>query len=239
MFHRVCAVQAPRPFFALLITVALASGMLVGTGRAATCPESHASMKNQGTATLVAAIFDSTVDDPLGPYHVSFNLVQGVASMRQPGCLCGAWVEAADAFDVTGVPAGTPVPLTVRFTVDGSIFTLGCGGSGCAGSIDTRLSCGGLVSENFIQRPVFLGSVPVHDERTIALTLTAGSPATILYYLHGQRSVGGEHGTEATGHITFEGLPVGITVVSCQGYSSGAPTPARRTSWGQIKAHYR
>ena len=108
-----------------------------------------------------------------------------------------------------------------------------------AGSLDMRLSSWALPSENHVQRALFLGSSPVHDERPLPLTIVAGSPVTILYYLHGQRDVGGEHGSEATGQVTFEGLPAGTTVVSCQGCLSSATTPVLRTSWGRLKAHYR
>jgi hypothetical protein len=44
--------------------------------------------------------------------------------------LLHTFVDASDAYDVSGVPPGTPVALTATLSVDGAISTTGCGGSG-------------------------------------------------------------------------------------------------------------
>jgi len=221
----------------------LLSSIVVAPGPAiaafGTCPQSHANMRNAGVATLEAAVFDSTTTDGSGTYHVSYDLPHGRVFMEQPGCLCGAWVEATDAFDVTGVPAGTPVPLTAILTMDGAVYTLGCSGTGCAGSVDCRISSGGVQDTRFDQVHLFVGSQDVHDVASIPVTITAGTPVLISYYVHGQRSVGGSHGSRATGVLSFSGIPIGADVVSCQGFTSAVPTAARLRSWGALKAIYR
>ncbi len=148
-------------------------------------------------------------------------------------------MAASDAYDVVGVPAGTPVNLTAEFTVDGSVFTFGCPGSGCAGVLEMSLQSGALVDETRYQINLFLGSRPIHDVRRIPITIVAGSPVPITFEISGQRTPGGSHGSTGDGRLSFAGLPAGATVVSCQGHSSGAPTPLRRASWGSLKAIYR
>jgi len=225
------------PTAALVLALACA---VPSRAAAAPCPEGFAQMCNQnGTATLVAADYDSTVDDALGPYRTAYHLAIGEVLVRQPGRLCGAYVEAADAFDVLGVAPGTAVPVTAVLTTDGSVFTDGCSGTGCSGILGMRLQAGALVDETSYQLSMFSGSQPVHDQRRLDLTLVAGSPLEIRYQLWGKRGVGGAHGSEGLGRIRFEGLPGGVTVVSCQGYDSSSPSGARRTSWGSLKSIYR
>ena len=72
----------------------------------------------------------------------------------------------------------------------------------------------------------------------LPLLLAAGQPERITFRLSGQRSPGGSHASEAHGVIGFTGLPPGVGITSCQGYS-GTATPARRTSWGRLKTLYR
>jgi len=38
--------------------------------------------------------------------------------------------------------------------------------------------------------------------------------------------------------LTFDGLPAGYTIQSCQGFTA-QPTPAFARSWGAVKASYR
>lgn len=238
--HGRSVLENPRTSGSVAIGIVICALLSCGAGPAsAACPESHASLCNNGTATLVAATFDSTVADPLGPFRTAYDLPKGEASMSQPGRLCGATVEAADAFDVVGVPAGTPVTLTVLFTSDGRVWTPGCSASGCYGDLTMRLSSGATVDEGFHTVHLYSGSEDVHDVRSIVVTISAGTPLEIRYYLHGQRAPGGSHGSEAAGRISFLGIPSGAAVVSCQGYNSSAVTPTRKLHWGSLKAMYR
>jgi len=199
-----------------------------------TCPSSQASMRNAGVATLVASVFDSTTTDG---YHVSYDLPAGHVFTAQPGCLCGAWVEATDLFDVTGVPAGTSVPLTAILTMDGTVS--GPCVPQCGGDVDCRISSGAVQDTKFIQVPDPPGPASVHDVASIPVSIVAGTPVEIRYYVHGQRSVGGDNSTITTGQLSFTGLPKGAVVVSCQGFSSAGATPARPMNWGALKAIYR
>src|SRR5262249_55697778 len=124
-FVRACGIAARFAFRAAapgLVVLILSIVVAPRTAVAAfgTCPSSQASMRNAGVATLEAAAFDSMTTDGNGTYHVSYDLPQGHVFMEQPSCLCGAWVEATDAFDVIGVPTGTEVPLAANPTKDGT-----------------------------------------------------------------------------------------------------------------------
>jgi hypothetical protein len=225
----------PGLLFLLLSTVVATRPAAAGFG---TCPASQAEMRNAGVATLEASLFDSSTTDATGVYHVRYNLPQGRVFAAQPGCLCGAWVEAADLFDVTGVPAGTSVTLTAILTMDGTVSTPGCPGQ-CAGSVDCRISSGVVQDAKYQQVIINLGSMDVHDVASIPVTFVAGTPVEIRYYVHGQRSVGGNHATTTTGLLSFSGLPNGVVVVSCQGFTAAATTAARPMNWGALKAIYR
>ena len=43
---------------------------------------------------------------------------------------------------------------------------------------------------------------------------------------------------DLTGVVSFTGVPAGVAVVSCQGYTSDV-TAVRRSSWGRLKSIYR
>jgi hypothetical protein len=147
-------------------------------------------------------------------------------------------VRAGDAYDVAGVPIGTPVPVTVTLSVDGSVSTTGCGGSGCGGVFVDSLLSGALSDSRTHAIGVFIGSVGFHDDLTLPITIVAGTPVVIETHFEGFRSPGGNHASQGTGVLRFSGLPPGAVVISCQGYASG-PTPTQRPSWGHVKIVYR
>ena len=199
------------------------------------CPVNSYSFHGTGPFTTTAPTLDVT-DSP--GYHVAYDLPRGTVSMSQGGSLAQTYVLASDAYDVTGVPAGTPVSFTANFTVDGMVWTGGCGGSGCGGYVGIHLGAGPAFNDTTYAIHLFSGSQSFHDVRRLPVTMTAGTPIVIEFRLTGARSPGGSHSSSGDGVISFSDLPSGAGIGSCQGYST-LPTPVRRASWGALKTIYR
>ncbi len=195
--------------------------------------------RGQGIFTSTASEFDST-HASFPTFRVAYDLVAGTVEMYHCCSLGITSVKASDLYDVAGVPAGTPVPLIVTFTVDGEAWDAGfCGGSGCGGILASSIQNGDQFNEVVNAPTLFAGNrAQYHDVIELPVTIVAGQPERIDFKIWGTRSPGGSHGSTGMGTIRFEGLPTGASITSCQGYG-GTTTPARRTSWGSIKAIYR
>jgi hypothetical protein len=203
----------------------------------APCPPSRYSLGGTPEVVTTAPTLDTSVDS-FGIKHVAFDLPAGTLEMDQCCSLLHTYVLAADAYDVAGLPTGTVVTLTASLSVDGSVSTTGCGGSGCGGVFVDSLYSGVLADTRSHAIGVFNGSVPFHDDLTLPVTIVAGTPVVIQMRFEGFRSPGGSHASQGTGVLRFSGVPAGAAVISCQGYASG-PTPTERASWGRLKLVYR
>ncbi len=216
--------------------IAIASFVLAaGAARAAEpCPPSTASLAGVLSSISTAAVFDTSGERG----SARWNTVEGVVYLYSSGWLGGPYVDAYDDYDLTGVPAGTPVSLTAELTVDGAVWTDGCGGSGCGGyySVDflhAADSLGVLHADH-----LFTGRLDHHDVLAMPITITAGQPERLHVRAHGGRSPGGAHQSEANCVLRFRGLPAGVDVVSCKGFP-GMAVPTVPTSWGRLKSIYR
>jgi len=202
----------------------------------ADCPESDVGLRGVQIVTS-APTYDSTYVY-FGTFQAAFDLPAGTLSMYQCCTLLHTWVDTRDAFDVTGVPPGTPVTLTAQLTVDCFVSTTGCGGSGCSGTVIDSLEHGADVDSQVHAVHLFIGREDFHDVLSIPVTIVAGTPEVIRCKIEGYRNPGGSHDSGGSGSIQFVGLPPGVSVISCQGYSS-QPTPARKRTWGSLKVTYR
>jgi hypothetical protein len=158
--------------------------------------------------------------------------------MNQNAALGTTYVEAADGYDIAGVPPGTLVACTVQFTVDSDVST-SCPVGTCGGVVGMRLRHGVQVAAQ--EHLVYLasGSQNLHDALQLPVTITAGHPEAIAFVLYGYRLAGeGTDGSDASGVISFAGLPAGANIISCHGYNP-SPTPVKQGSWGRLKAYYR
>lgn len=198
------------------------------------CPTNQLHFGNGTVFTSTAATFDSTRNED----HVQYDLVTGHVVMRQCCSITGVLTDVYDDYDVVGAPAGTPVSLTVVLTVDGAVWTFNCGGAGCAGHYVARIIHGTDATQANHSDNIFNGRIEHHDVVTLPLTIVAGQPERLRFFLAGGRAPGGSHGSEAIAVISFTGLSAGMSVVSCQGFA-GAVTPVRRSTWGQLKTWYR
>jgi len=226
---------------ARLLLAALASGLVACGARAPAaanplCPPSEMSLAGSAPFTSTAAVFDSSTT--LGDFRVAYDLPAGTAFMRQCCLLATTSVRASDTFDISGVPAGTPVALVVECTVEGAVFTAGCGGTGCSGTFGARLTHGTDADERIHSVHLFNGRADFTDVLRLPITIVAGQPERIDVTLYGHRNPGGSHGSEGSSRIRFTGLDPTLTVVSCQGYAA-APVPVRAATWGRLKVAYR
>lgn len=214
-----------------LVVLALAAAR---TGAAAPCPPSTVTLGVGVSSISTAAVFDTVGMQG----ECRWNVPEGVVYLYSAGWLGGPYVDAYDDYDVTGVAIGTPVNLTAELTVDGAVWTAGCGGSGCGGfySVDFLHgadSLGVLHSDH-----LFTGRLDHHDVLELPLTITAGQPERLHVRAHGARSPGGAHESEANCVLRFRGLPEGVDVVSCKGFP-GMAVPTQPASWGRLKSLYR
>jgi len=201
------------------------------------CPADSMDLGGYGLFTSDAARFDSSLTY-FGTFRVAYDLPAGTVDFSQCCRFFTTYVQATDVYDVSGVPPGTTVSLVVQLTVDGSVSTTLCGGSGCSGTYGAVLTHGSSTDYVTHSPTVYSGSVAFHDVLQLPVMIVAGQPEPITFRLSGQRSPGGSHASEAHGVIGFTGLPPGVGITSCQGYA-GTVTPARHTSWGRLKTLYR
>jgi hypothetical protein len=224
----------PRTILDVLV---LAVGLATPMGVQAACPPDSLVLGGFGLATYNSARFDTTSSYG-GSFHAAWDLISGSVAMSQCCAPALTWVQSSDDFDVVGVPPGTPVSLTVLFTVDSDVYNLGCGDPNCGGLVGMALK---HLPDQTAQQHVMDASTSrqnYHDVLQEPLTIVAGQPERIDFLLYGRETPGGNDGADATGAVSFSGVPNGAAVVSCQGYGVGV-TPAHSVSWGRLKSHYR
>ncbi len=218
--------------------VVLALGLLCAApeGVRAACPANDLNLSSQQTSTTDATAVDTTFQSN----HVAWNLAPGTLSLAYCCSLAPTYLNVGDAYDVTGVPAGTSVPLIVEVPLVGEVYDAGhCGGSGCGGMFRATIVHGTESAEFVHSVTLFDGNrSPFTGVVQLPVTIVAGQPEVVRFEFWARRSPGGSHGARGDGTIRFLGLPPGAAVVSCQGYS-GSSTPARRASWGSLKSIYR
>lgn len=228
-----------RLLLGILVSAALAASAPHPARCGPLCPATELSLSTADVYTTTAAALD-TSSTSFGQFSVAYDLVSGTFRFFYCCSIRPTYVTARDAYDVAGVPAGTPVPVTASFTVDDTIFDSGsCGGSGCSGTFTASIQHGTDTAQASHSPSLFAGARAIyHDVVQLPLTIIAGQPETIAFGMWARRATGGSHGASASGSIAFTGLPPGAAVTSCQGFG-GNPTPARTPTWGRIKLLYR
>src|SRR5262245_55138116 len=107
--------------FLLLAAVASAAPP---SARAADCPTNTFDAGSTHYASS-AAVWTSLPDTLFGtPVHEGWDLVHGKLSAYTPGGIGARVVRTTDLFDASGAPAGTPVPVHVKFVVTGTALGL-------------------------------------------------------------------------------------------------------------------
>lgn len=222
------------------LSTATALALLLPSAARATaqCPDSYAQLVGFNNLFAVpGAVLDTTYTTS----HAGFDLPAGTVTVsRAVGGVNWTRSIATDDFDVTGVPAGTPIGVIAEFEVDGFVTSPGCGGSGCGGYFQASLTQGANsnAEQVTLPNPFAGGIVPLQQTLTLPITIIAGSPLSVAFELAVFVPAGGNAGGSGSGTIRFSGLPPGVQVVSCKGFGSST-TPARGTTWGRLKTHHR
>lgn len=205
---------------------------------AGTCP----------TNTVDMGYADGASSDPVMWWtaELGYDLVTGTLRAYQGGSGKLAnfvSLQVRDVYSIVGPPTSEPI----RFRV--SLRTTGMAGGGmvelhngnrlCAVSTATiRLASGPIVDERVAesQRDPDCTSMPIDLTQSIELLHLPGETFEVLFgnlLIAGQRMQ-----VQTTGMISFEGLPPGYSIQSCQGYA-GPVVPAASRSWGMLKHSYR
>lgn len=229
--------RAPLAF--TLTTLALAACWTAA--RAECSATSSLIVAGSSPVTLVAATADTSFFGSgfsCGSYHAGYHMETGVlvASLSQ-GMQCGSSIETIveDDFTVLGVPAGTPVNFDAVLDLDGSAQDQGEPGGGGGGRVRGLLQAGAaVVSDQQATGPT--PAITVHESLTLPLATLAGTPVRLHVAV---RAEAGDGTSSLQGTFRFASLPEGARVVSCRGYASDSPVPARTSSWGRLKAAYR
>lgn len=179
--------------------------------------------------------------------HVSVDLRSGWAQLSGGGGIgeqtCGAGLDVSDVYQLAGPPAGTPFAFTARIHLSGEVpaswFKDPYLAFYCHGSRVTSDLTVGSATDHFTDTQAGFDSLgcvthAVSADRTFPLSKLPGETFTIRF----QSNVSGYTTCTIRQTLTFEGLPPGYTIQSCQGYAA-QPTPALARSWGSLKNSYR
>jgi hypothetical protein len=219
--------------------VALGAACLSNLSAAATfCPSNRIVLSLSGT-TIVDATSTEAVLDTSGSYtRGSYDLVRGVLGSNvdfyDPGlplpALAVSSVDAEDDYWVLGLPPGVPVDFTAEFSVTGtwSVYP---------GVPEGNFTAGAFVAVGADTARFFIPGGCCHGTISQVISLPLHRAAYEPFRLHLHLASQDHRGrVSETGQLQFLGLPAGATVTNCH---TTPVTPARATSWGQLKIRYR
>src|SRR5437867_419790 len=187
--------MSPRVRRVLLLTLcgSLAAREVVAQ---VACPASHLAL-NGSDATFEVARLDTSYN----ANQLHFDLIAGSLSLAYCCSLAPTYMLVRDAYDVEGVPAGTPVSLRVQLAVDSHVYDAGnCGGTGCCANF--RASIRDETDSTGVQHsPILFDGAQAfyHDLIELPVTILAGTPRVVQFELRAQRCPGGSHGADASG----------------------------------------
>jgi hypothetical protein len=201
----------------------------------AQCPASTLQFPSLGPLSTSEQSFDVTSPDNSwirGDHRI------GAYSLHHSGYLAPTDIVARDRFDVTGVPPGTHMSVTMRFLIDGWTYTDGCGATGWCGMLVAYVRAGADTAMVPLLGSTFSGRADFSGVAELPVTFVAGTPRTLEVEMYARRCPGGAHTVDATGRIVFDGTNGNAAVVSCNGFGP-TPVPVRHRSWGEVKTIYR
>jgi hypothetical protein len=228
----------PAPWLAAAASIAL-TVVAWGAATADPCPSSVVHFEKYelaGTFYVSALMYDSTfTPDPYEVVHIMFDRTQATTSLIASSVSrMAASSRVVEAFDVVGVPPGTPVNGTLELRLDGW-SEQNCGGSGCGVRLEGWLLSGMDSTEaDANQFGPNLGRRFVATTLALPVTFVAGSPIEAHFFLTFDNGPGGGAQVEIQARYAVSGLPAGVQAVACQDV-----TPTRRDTWGRLKSSYR
>lgn len=206
------------------------------------CPFSEFSLTDDIVGVTRAASLDSIFGDPSvsDGHEVAFDLVSGHLRLFSGAQIYSTFARMRDAYELTGVPAGTSLTCTAELRVSGALLTSSSCGTACGVRLFGTIRNGDFNNQyeaSFDNVPL-RGLLGFDGVARLQITIAAAHPTTIEFELMARRGGAGGHAIVSEAQIDFIGLPPGVAVVSCQGYGR-TQVPARQTSWGAIKCIYR
>lgn len=173
--------------------------------------------------------------------HGSLSMGGGIRFNEVCGGTPSASMNTADDYVLSGPVAGAPTSFSAVWhlsgTVSGGTVSLPSLPPFCSGATGDWSATAGAqnVARHYVGCPTPL---VVGEDVVIPMTVTAGShfSLTTQTLVHGDCD---GHGASLDWQLRFVGLPAGCAVTSCWGFGADRATPARRTSWGLLKQHYR
>jgi hypothetical protein len=222
--------------------ILLLLGLLVPATAFAACPTNHA-----GSGPYEWFNGNPVWDEGIVCGHVTVNLPAGIVQLSGGGGVgeqtCGASLSVSDVYQLVGPASATPFSFTARVHLSGEVpaqwfpdpfLPFHCHST----SVVSDLTVGGA-TDHFTDNSFGFDSQscsghPVSADRSFPLSKLPGEAFTISL----QSSVSGYMAATIRQTLTFDGLPAGYTIQSCQGFSA-QPTPAFARSWGAVKASYR
>ncbi len=190
-----------------------------------------------GDTVVPAAAFDTTiVNADNDTTRVAFDHASGRVSLD---AVSREWagIRVLERLDVVGVPAGTALPATVVFELEGEVVNI-CGGGGCGtyfGATVAGASDSVMVDESILG-PCMDCTRPVSTTLSLPVILTAGTPLDVAFAMLYRTTNVGWGKALISGSYRVSGLPAGVTAVTCAGADV---TPVQRATWGSLKARYR
>ena len=236
--------HATTILFALFFIAAAASRSSGQT----TCPSSTFAGGSWNISTT-QAVFDTTC--PVQPSfngrvrgHFDLTTDQLGLNVAQPSGYLDVHghLRVADRHRLVGLPAGTPVSFSIRLSTAASVIAFGSDFPTWASGTARIEVDGNLVAEATQRRSCdgdefFPTCTTTGDVATVTanLIIEAEREFQLTADLRGGISLGGSHSVGLESTLHFDGLPPGVTVVSCH----DAPVPVRATTWGTLKTRYR
>jgi hypothetical protein len=236
-FHR----EVPMRRLSLALVLAACFALAAPAGA---CPD-NCFFTPGGTWTCTTeasadTVFDSTAYPScfrsivFAGYTAGYSIPQGTLYASVGGGFdgaCGPGIAVTDDFVIGGLPAGTQVTLRAQLALR---FQIGCILPGGSHGI-ARLESGAQSAMLDIELDNFADQVPRDTTVVLTLSVVAGTPFRLLASTQVRT---GECLARMDGTLMFLDLPSVASVTSCNGFVQ-APTPARATTWGAIKAGYR
>ena len=230
-----------RSFLAFPIAVLL-SGLAVAPSFAQTCPQNTF---EEGANNYY--VFDSSHDAIHswgGANH--YNLIAGTLNGAggggggEVGSFTGLSIR--DTYRIVGPATVTPIAFTVRFAADGSAgaamsFMPGFGDVCRTAGATFRILSGAATDEVAVAgsfSPCQATTIDHDVELALAHLPGVDFDVAVGATMHGA----GYASASFAGLLSFEGLPPGYTIQSCQGFA-GPVVPVAHRSWGSLKHGYR
>jgi hypothetical protein len=194
-------------------------------------------MFHGGDSYIPAAAFDTTiVNSDSDTTRVGFDHRVGRLTLRAIGRVW-AGERVRERFDVSGVPAGTPVAATIVFALEGDVLN-SCGGGGCGAYFTATLAttADSVIADGSMSGPCDSCTRRLNTTLTLPVTITSGTPVEVTFAMLYHTTNVGWGRASVTGAYGVSGLPPGVNAVACSGADL---TPVRRSTWGGLKLRYR